>query len=92
MQAKYADDGLVIVAVNVDNDPAEANRFLAEYPASFRIHFDADKSLAREYGVMAMPSAFLVGRDGQLLEQHPGFKVLKQDQYEAAIRAALEME
>lgn len=92
MHTKYHDDGLVIVAVNVDNDPAAANRFLTDYPARFRVHFDEDKSLAREYEVVAMPSSFLIGRDGRVVERHLGFKVLKQDDYEAAIRAALEEE
>jgi len=92
MQSKYQDDGLVIVAVNVDNDLAAANRFLTDYPARFEIHFDEDKILAREYEVVAMPSSFLIGRDGQVVEQHLGFKVLKQDEYEAAIQAALEGE
>lgn len=92
MHTKYQDDGLVIVAVNVDNDLAAANRFLTEYPARFEIHFDEDRSLARQYEVVAMPSSFLIGRDGKVVEQHLGFKVLKQDEYEAAIRAALEAE
>ena len=92
MHTKYHDDGLVIVAVNVDNDPAAAERFLTDYPARFHVHFDEDKSLARDYEIVAMPSSFLIGRDGQVVEQHLGFKVLKQDEYEAAIRAALEVE
>ena len=92
MHTKYQDDGLVIVAVNVDNDLAAANRFLSDYPARFEVQFDPDKSLAREFEVVAMPSSFLIGRDGEVVEQHLGFKVLKQDEYEAAIRAALEVE
>jgi len=92
MHNKYGDDGLVIVAVNVDNDLSEARRFLSDYPALFRVHFDKDKSLAREYELVAMPTSFLLGRDGQIVEQHLGFKVLKQDEYEAAIQAALEVE
>ena len=89
MHAKYQDDGLVIVAVNVDNDLAAANRFLSDYPTNFQVHFDEDKSLARKYEVIAMPSSFLIGRDGKVVEQHLGFKVMKQDEYEAAIRSAL---
>ncbi len=92
MHTKYRDDGLIIVAVNVDSDLAAANRFLTDYPARFRVHFDKDRTLAREYDVVAMPSSFLIGRDGQIVKQHLGFKVLKQDEYEAAIQTALEAE
>jgi thiol-disulfide isomerase/thioredoxin len=89
MQQKYAEDGLVIVAVNVDNDVSAAQRFLEENPASFRIHYDEDRSLARRFEVVAMPSSFLLDGNGQVVASHLGFKVLKQDEYEAAIRAAL---
>lgn len=92
MHEKYSDDGLIVVAVNLDNDPSAANRFLADYPASFRVHFDDDKSLARKYEVVAMPSSFLIGRDGEVVERHLGFKVMRQNEYEAAIQAALKAE
>lgn len=89
MQTKYADDGLVIVAVNVDNDREAALRFLEEHPPGFEVHYDADHALARRFEVVAMPSSFLLDRDGRIVDRHLGFKVLQQDEYEAAIRAAL---
>jgi thiol-disulfide isomerase/thioredoxin len=89
MHDKYADDGLVIVGVNLDKDRGEAELFLEEYPASFRIYFDDSKDLAREFDVIAMPSSYLLGRDGEVLKRHYGFKVKKQQEYEAAIVAAL---
>ena len=89
MHDKYADDGLVIVGVNLDKDRGEAELFLEEYPASFRIYFDDSKDLAREFDVIAMPSSYLLGRDGEVLKRHYGFKVKKQQEYDAAIVAAL---
>ena len=89
MIEKYADDGLVIVAVNLDNDRAAADAFLNEIPANFEIRFDPEASLAREFGVEAMPNSFVYGRDGELVARHLGFKVKKQDEYEAVIVKAL---
>ena len=89
MQAKYADEGLVIVGVNLDNDPEAAAAFLQEFPADFRIHYDEQKSLARSYGVQAMPSSYILGRDGQLRVKHFGFKVMQQDEFEALLVATL---
>ena len=66
-----------------------AQRFLEENPAGFQVHYDEDKSLARRFEVVAMPSSFLLDGNGELVASHLGFKVLKQDEYEAAIRAAL---
>ena len=89
MMDKYADDGLVFVAVNLDRDRADADAFLAEVPANFELEFDPDASIAREYGVEAMPSSFVFGRDGELVAKHLGFKVKKQDEYEAVLVKAL---
>lgn len=89
MQARYGEQGLVIVGVNVDSDPAEADAFLADYPAAFRIVKDPGGALAREFDVIAMPSTYVVGRDGTIVKRHLGFKVRKQDEYEAALRDAL---
>jgi len=90
MQDKYGADGLVIIGVNVDHERSEADRFLEEYPARFQVHFDPDGALASKFGVEAMPSSFIIGRDGQIRGRHLGFKVQRQEEYEAAIVAALQ--
>jgi len=92
MHHKYADRGLVIIAVNLDRNSADAERFLDQYPATFRIVYDPDANLAKEFGIEVMPSSFIIGKDGQSTARHTGFKVKRQEEYEAAILAALEME
>ena len=89
MHAKYADDGLIIIGLNLDNDLEEAAKFLDEYSADFKIYYDKDKILAKHYGVQAMPSTYILGRDGELLARHFGFKVKQQEEYEAVLIDAL---
>lgn len=89
MHDKFGDKGLVIVAVNLDAEREAAEEFLAEYPPRFKIIYDESKDLAREFEVVAMPTSYVIGRDGDIRERHYGFKVKKQDEYEAAIVAAL---
>jgi cytochrome c biogenesis protein CcmG/thiol:disulfide interchange protein DsbE len=91
MQDKYAQDGLVIIAVNVDREVENAAAFLAEYPANFEIVYDPDAVLAKAYDIQVMPSSFVIDRNGETIEQHSGFKVKKQDEYEAVIRSALSL-
>jgi len=90
MQAKYKDRGLVVIGVNLDNDREAADRFLKDYPAEFEVVFDPDGTLAREYEVIAMPSSLVFGRSGEIRNHHNGFRVRQQDEYEAAIVAALD--
>jgi thiol-disulfide isomerase/thioredoxin len=89
MHARYGDKGLVIIGVNLDASRAEAEDFLREYPARFFIHYDDDKTLAKEFDVMAMPMSYVFGRDGRQITRHFGFKVKKQAEYEAIIVEAL---
>ena len=41
MQEKYGARGLAIVAVNVDKKRGDAERFLAQVPATFTVVYDA---------------------------------------------------
>jgi len=92
MQDKYRGEGLVIIAVNLDRNAEDAARFLEKYPAKFEIVYDPEGALAKEYGVEVMPSSIIIGRNGESIERHAGFKVKRQDEYEATIRAALILE
>lgn len=89
MHKNHADNGLVIIGVNLDAERAAAEEFLHEYSPDFEIFYDTSKDLAREFGVIAMPSSFLIGRDGEVRKRHYGFKVKKQSEYETAIIEAL---
>ena len=89
MHEAYKNEGLVIIGVNLDEERSEAEAFLDEFPAKFRIHYDETRELAYRFDVMGMPSSYLLGRDGEVISQHIGFKVKKQDEYEAAIVEAL---
>jgi cytochrome c biogenesis protein CcmG/thiol:disulfide interchange protein DsbE len=85
MQEKYGDEGLVIVGVNMDSDTAEAHKFLQEFPADFTIIYDSDRALGKQYSVEAMPTSFVIGRNGEIVANHLGFKVKKQDEYEQVL-------
>jgi cytochrome c biogenesis protein CcmG/thiol:disulfide interchange protein DsbE len=89
MHAKYAEQGLVVIGVNVDANQKDAAAFLEDYPAAFSIHYDTQAIMAKEFGVEAMPSSFVIGRDGQIKARHLGFKVKRQDEYEAILVDAL---
>ncbi len=89
LQKKYADRDLVVLAVNLDAKRPDADAFLARYSAQFRVVFDADGGSAKEFGVKAMPTSFLVGRDGVLLYEHRGFRSSQTGQVEAEIERAL---
>lgn len=89
MMERYGRDGLVIIGVNMDKDPAEADAFLKEYPPKFRILNDPGGELAQEYDVIAMPSSYVFDRNGRQVTRHLGFRVKRQDEYEAILLESL---
>ena len=74
LHARHGGDGLVIVAVNVDQDRALADAFLKKIPPQFRVEYDAAGSLAQQFGVEAMPTSFLIDRVGRVRVRHAGFR------------------
>ena len=89
MQEKYRDQGLVIIGVNEDASADDSVAFLKEVPAHFKTIRDEDGALAREFDVVAMPSSYILDRDGNVVTRHLGFKVRLMEEYEAVIREAL---
>jgi cytochrome c biogenesis protein CcmG, thiol:disulfide interchange protein DsbE len=90
MQAKYADRGLVIIGVNVDRERADAERFLRDVPAGFDIVYDPSGALASRYDVPGMPSSYVIGRDGEVVGRHVGFRNAARAQREAELQRLLE--
>lgn len=74
LQQQLGSEGLVVVAVNLDQERALADAFLGKNPARFRVEFDAAGTIARQFGVQAMPTSFLIDRNGKLRARHTGFK------------------
>lgn len=89
MQARYGGRGFQVVAVSVDRQRADADRFLAEVPARFAVAFDSAGDAPRHFAVKGMPTSVLVGADGIVIRQHAGFKDDDRASLEAAIVAAL---
>jgi thiol-disulfide isomerase/thioredoxin len=89
MQSTLGPKGLRVVAVNLDSEPADAQRFLAKWPAQFTLAFDPTGESARRFGIKAMPSSVLLGADGKVVATHAGFRDDDIGPLEARITAAL---
>lgn len=73
MQQKYREQGLAVVAINLDTDKAFADEFLKQVPAHFSVRFNPEGDVARSFDLLGMPSSFIFNRQGQLVNQHAGF-------------------
>jgi len=89
MQKKYGARGLQVIAVNLDAKRIDADQFLKQNPAEFTIGFDPAGDSPRRFAIKGMPTALLIGPDGQVIQQHSGFREDERSQLEAAIVDAL---
>jgi peroxiredoxin len=58
--------GFTLVAVSVDTDSKPVTPFVAKHKLTFPIALDTKMDLANSYSVRALPSSFIVARDGNL--------------------------
>jgi cytochrome c biogenesis protein CcmG, thiol:disulfide interchange protein DsbE len=65
-------DGLVVLAVSIDADPQSVRKFLAETPLSFPVLLDPGRAAAERYGVVTIPSSFVLDQDGLVVERIDG--------------------
>lgn len=82
MQAKYQEQGLHIIAINLDEARADADMFLSKIPASITMVFDPQAKIAEAYDLVGMPSSYIIDKQGNIRFSHQGFFVAKQSDYE----------
>jgi cytochrome c biogenesis protein CcmG, thiol:disulfide interchange protein DsbE len=63
---RHREHGFVLLAVSVDADAALVRPFLEQHKLTFPVALDSKMSLANAYSVRALPSSFLVDRNGNL--------------------------
>lgn len=85
LQKRHGNEGLVIVAVNMDQDRKLAERFLNQTPAQFRVEYDGEGALATRFDVTSMPESVLIDRNGRVRELHKGFRVDEESKREQSI-------
>jgi thiol-disulfide isomerase/thioredoxin len=73
LHAAYSARGLVIAAVSVDENASAAAAFVRRLSPPFATLHDRERKLVRQVSVPAMPTSYLLGRDGRVRFIHQGF-------------------
>lgn len=72
--AKKYKGKLVVVGINVDENPADAKSFLKEHPVKeIKILSDSKNEFVKNIGVTVMPTSFLLDKSGTVKLVHQGF-------------------
>ncbi len=70
---KYRDQGVEIIAVSVDKNEKAYHKFLKRYAPTFPIVRDVEQKLVAEVKIAAMPTSFLLDKEGVVRFVHEGF-------------------
>ncbi len=74
LRTELGPKGFEVLAINVDEVEADALAFLQEIPVSYPVVRDAEGDTPRRYGILGMPTGFLLDRAGVVRAIHQGFK------------------
>ena len=66
--------GLEIIAVNVDEDPADGLAFLEKHPVDYKVVADPQGTVPQTYSLKGMPTSYLIDQQGVIRMVHDGFK------------------
>jgi peroxiredoxin len=81
--------GLQVLGINLDERPQDARAFLAGHPADFALAADHQGTCPRRFGVTAMPSTYLVDRQGTVRHVHLGFHAADADALRVRVESLL---
>jgi len=89
MQAGFPSSRFQIIAINLDEDRADALRFLESHPVSYPILLDPEGATASQWQIRVMPSSYLLDTDGTIVKAWAGFELSHIEEIENEIRALL---
>lgn len=73
LHQKLKAQGFEVVAINLDEDKALAEKFLQEVPVDFTVLRDEKGEWADKFVVESMPTSFIIDKNGVVQKIHHGF-------------------
>jgi cytochrome c biogenesis protein CcmG/thiol:disulfide interchange protein DsbE len=72
LQNKYGDQGLQIIGVSMDDGPEPVRDFFKRFRMNYPVVMGSAKTGELYGGILGLPIAFLIGRDGRICGRHIG--------------------
>jgi thiol-disulfide isomerase/thioredoxin len=89
IRERYSKEQFSVVTVNLDSDPSAAVQMLKEVNAQFVTVSDPSGSIARLFSAPAMPTSYLIDRDGVVRAMVKGFRESEKEPLEEKIKELL---
>ncbi len=89
LQRKYASEGLSVVGLTLEDNEDAVAAFLDDVPADFLVVRDPSGKSGEAFNVVAMPTTFLLDRDGRVAARFEGGDSRTHARLEAAVATLL---
>ena len=63
---RHKGEGLQVIAINAGQDKAAVAAFIKKIGVTYPALLDETAAISRQYGVVALPTTYFVGRDGRI--------------------------
>jgi cytochrome c biogenesis protein CcmG/thiol:disulfide interchange protein DsbE len=77
LQNKYGSQGVQIIGISMDDDPQPVRDFYQEFKMNYPVVMGTAKVAEQYGGVLGLPVAFVIGRNGRIYSKHVGAADLK---------------
>jgi thiol-disulfide isomerase/thioredoxin len=89
LEHEFKDKDFKVLAINMDESAVDAQNFLKEHSAKFTVLNGSDQRCAKAFDVKAMPSSYLIDRNGVIRHEHLGFRAGETGQLQQFIKQLL---
>jgi thiol-disulfide isomerase/thioredoxin len=85
LQERHGDDGLRVIAVNVDRRGAAPTDVIGELPPGLLVVMDPDRQVSRPYRLRGLPTTLLIDREGRTRARETGYDPRRHGKWEQLI-------
>jgi peroxiredoxin len=69
---RFKEKGLEFVVVDINENVREVKEFINEYTLTFPVVLDTNGAVSNNYNIQAIPSTYIIDRDGKIMSQTVG--------------------
>ncbi|MBI5632072.1 MAG: TlpA family protein disulfide reductase [Nitrospirae bacterium] len=91
LKKKYEQRGFIVIGVSIDTD-SDASDIVRQFSASYNINYPvvmADEMIQKKYNIISVPTSFLIGKDGKIVDIYKGYSEELDGKLSAQIEALL---
>lgn len=74
LRSELGAQGFEVLAISVDEVESDALQFLSEVPVNYLVVHDGSGATPQAWGILGMPTGYLVDRQGVVRKIHKGYK------------------